>query len=189
MLTWRRTHQLAAKQLHKLVAQQSRAHKELNAIRKTRSQFVREWTSYLEQLTTLLEKQLHQKAEAMASLATAETGWQEQLASASKAIRQQMAAGTQTIPGSSDEEQEAMEAEVDADAAAEAQRQLVVEHSQQQEKSLLSALQSAAQAAEAQAQQYRERTPRRQRESDAKKEASMDDAKGGQPQVPPGAAQ
>ena len=152
--------QLATKQLHKLVAQQSKAHKELGALRKARSQFVREWTSYLESLTQLLEKQMGQKSEAMASMAEAEASWQAQLGEATRAIRQQTAPDTLTIE---DSDEDAMDAEIDVDAAAEASRQKAVEHSQQQEQGLLSALQSAVKASDAQAQQYRERTPRRQR--------------------------
>ena len=190
--------QLATKQLHKLVAQQSKAHKELGALRKARSQFVREWTSYLESLTQLLEKQMGQKSEAMASMAEAEESWQVQLGEATRAIRQQTAPDTLTIE---DSDEDAMDAEIDMDAAAEASRQKAVEHSQQQEQGLLSALQSAVKASDAQAQQYRERTPRRQRGSapEVKKEepgekpgTQPDDkqaAKGGAKQPPPGGAQ
>ena len=169
-------HQHATKQLHKLVAQQSRAHKELSALRKSRAIFVQEWTAYLGQLTQLLDKQMKQKAAAMEEMAKSETSWQDQLAAATRAIRQQTSAA-QVVQDSSDEEEDAMEAEVDADAHMEASRQAAVDNSLRQEAVLLTALQSAAQASEVQAQQYRERTPRRQRrgkESDIKDEPKDD---------------
>ncbi|OLQ11339.1 hypothetical protein AK812_SmicGene4821 [Symbiodinium microadriaticum] len=164
-------HQHATKQLHKLVAQQSRAHKELSALRKSRAIFVQEWTAYLGQLTQLLDKQMKQKAAAMEEMAKSEASWQDQLAAATRAIRQQTSAA-QVVQDSSDEEVDAMEAEVDADAQMEASRQAAVDNSLRQEAVLLTALQSAAQASEVQAQQYRERTLRRQRrkESDIKDE-------------------
>eukprot|EP00439_Symbiodinium_sp_Y106_P025412 s1746_g3.t1 len=187
------SHHHATKQLHKLVAQQSRAQKELLAIQKSRGIFVQEWSSYLDQLTQLLQKQVQQKEESLAALAASEAGWQEQLATATRAIRQQTSAtsSAQSIVDSSEEEQQAMEAEVEVDAAADASRQAAIEQSKLREANLIMALQSATAASAAQAQQYRERTPRRRKSEDkepeAKKEEMAPAAKGDV--TPPGKAQ
>ena len=187
------SHHHATKQLHKLVAQQSRAQKELLAIQKSRGIFVQEWSCYLDQLTQLLQKQVQQKEESLAALAASEAGWQEQLATATRAIRQQTSAtsSAQSIVDSSEEEQQAMEAEVEVDAAADASRQAAIEQSKLREANLIMALQSATAASAAQAQQYRERTPRRRKSEDkepeAKKEEMAPAAKGDV--TPPGKAQ
>ncbi|CAE7777764.1 unnamed protein product [Symbiodinium sp. CCMP2592] len=187
-------HQQTTKQLHRLVGQQSRAQKELLAIRKSRSLFVQEWSAYLDQLTQLLQKQLLQKEATLASMAESEQSWQEQLSTATRAIRQQTStASTAEAVLSSEEEQDAMDAEVDLDAALEASKQAAVESSQQKEANLIHALQSASAASAVQAQQYRERTPRRrksgEKEIEIKQEPGTEDAGGHDGTSHPGKAQ
>ena len=171
-------HRQTTKQLHKLVSQQSQAKKELHEVRRARSQFVSEWTSYLHKLTKLLEEQMGKKNTALAKLAETEERWLQQLHTSSKEIKKQSGAGLAAVEISSDDDAEDMDMQdhmVAEAAAQEAQRAAVIETSQQQEAALVEAMRLATAAAAAHEEEFRERTPRR-RNSGKPDEAAEDKA-------------
>ena len=119
---------------------------------------------YLRQLAELLQKQTEQKNEAMHQMAQSEERWMSVLQSTSRALQRQSGSGVGTaefVDASSSGEEDMA---VDASAAADASRQVAVEHSHQQETALMQALQAASAAAVVQEEEYRERTPRRRKD-------------------------
>ena len=147
-------------------------------MRRARSQFVSEWTSYLQKLTKLLEEQMGKKNQALSTLADTEERWLQQLHTSSKEIKKQSGAGLAAVEISSEDDTEDMDVQdsmVAEAAALEAQRAAVAETSLQQEVALVEALRLATAAAAAHEEEFRERTPRR-RSSGKADEAAEDKA-------------
>ena len=160
------------KQLHRLVSQQGSARRELQSIYKMRA-FLLEWTSYICQLCTLVEKQLQAKAATLQELDQAEEAWQTQLAQATSSIAQ--ASGVVPTPSVEtgepidlETEQEDAEQAV-ANAAAEASKKhKMLAELELQEKSISAALAQARTAANESVEALRQRTPTKGAKADGK---------------------
>ena len=163
----------STKQLHRLVSLQGTARRELQSIYKMRDSFLLEWSSYICQLCTLVEKQLADKASTLQELDRAEEAWQTQLAQTTSSL----AHASGVAPPSSVDIGEPIDLEVDPEeseqavavAAAEAsKKRKMLADLELQEKSVSAALAQARTAASESAEALRERTPRRGNKTEGK---------------------
>ena len=178
-----------SKELHRVVARQAEARRELDRIRAERSTFSSNWGSYLSDVLALLEKQLAERDETIQQLDEAEDVWEQRLREAAQQLAKH--ATTSGTAGSAasvidvDEEDSVEISEAMAvDAAEEESKRAVARRAQQaqqaqQKEKVLQALRSAQEAAQ---DPNRERTPRRQRPLDKQSES---DAKVPKEEAPP----
>ena len=185
-----------AKSLHRLVAAQGAARRQLAATRAARQDFVREWAGYVSGLCEMWKKQQEEKSQALAKFLEAEAQWEQQLAETTAQIAKAATDpdGTEMI----DLEEEAMDEEetkISELAQAEVQRQMLVDNMKEADRKIADSLQAAVDSAQRDALELgrpdRERSPRRRTvETPLKDKAakSTDAAGAGQQPAPGGGA-
>ena len=175
-----------AKSLHKLVATQSAARRQLKQTRTNRQDYIREWASYVGSVCQMWQQQLEEKDKILATFADSEAQWEAQLSEATRQIARLASEpgshGPIDVDAMDDEDQDEQEAMVDEHAKQDAQRQQAVETMKAAEAkitaSLLEANAAVAQQAAVLAKADRERSPRRKSDKDKPDAASTaDDAK------------
>ena len=153
----------ATKALHKLVASQATARRQVQEIQNKRRDYLQQWPGYLGQLGTLWESQLKDKAQFLDSLDSAESSWSHQLAEATAAISRTVSEQPDALEKKEVEDMEVMEAQVAEDASQDAQRRAARELQQQQEAQISEQFKLAKQAIDQQVSHgYRDasRSPR-----------------------------
>ncbi|CAE7940579.1 unnamed protein product [Symbiodinium sp. KB8] len=189
-----------AKSLHRLVAAQGAARRQLAATRAARQDFVREWASYVSGLCEMWKTQQEEKGQALAKFLETEAQWEQQLAETTAQIAKAATDpdGTEMI----DLETDAMDEEdtkISELAQAEVQRQALVEKMRAADQKIADSLQAAAESAQKDALELgrpdRERSPRRRvAEPPSKEKAEKPDKAEGtdagqkQPPMPVGGA-
>ena len=157
-----------AKTLHKLVAAQSQARRQLAATKAMRQDYTREWANYVSGLCTMWQEQLAEKARVFASFLEAEGQWEQQLLATSQQLARSAADPDQQEPIDVDSMEEE-EAQIDELARLDTQRQIAVDSMLQAEAKITASLQEAQEAvkqqAEAMVKTDRERSPRRRKET------------------------
>ena len=161
--------QQEAKNMHRAVSQQSTAKKELERVRAARSLFLQQWAQYISGLADLLQQQMEEQEETLASFDQKEAQWQEALAKSSAELKQLTDCPTldvQEVQESEDEmEVQAAEEMVDKAIAEEQQMKARREEQRQQSKQLQATLETMKQQAQHRAEEAKRdgsRTPRRQ---------------------------
>ena len=155
-----------AKSLHRLVAAQGAARRQLAATRAARQDFVREWAGYVSGLCEMWKTQQEEKSQALAKFLETEAQWEQQLAETTAQIAKAATDpdGTEMI----DLETDAMDEEetkISELAQAEVQRQVLVEKMKVADQKIADSLQAAVESAQKDALELgrpdRERSPRR----------------------------
>ena len=151
-----------AKELHRVVHQQTIARKGLQKVRQARRNYVSSWAAYTDQLAQMLDRQLQEQDKAIQSFAEAEAKWSKQLSDATTSLVT-LSGGAQHVPSDSEdmetEKSKPGDAEEDPWKAAE-----VAEELKQRQKQLTIALNQARDSAAAAAKDSTRdtsRTPRR----------------------------
>ena len=137
-----------AKALHKNVAAQASAAKQLAGLRAKRSKYLTEWQSYVKKLGETLQQQLEEKAAILAGFDAEEDVLQDALETAKSAVL--------TLAGGEAPAEDAMEAEAAEDDTSEARQKLKL-----QEEALQKSVAVMQQDAEQEKQREGSRTPRR----------------------------
>ena len=138
-----------AKALHKNVAAQASAAKQLAGLRERRSKYLIEWQSYVKKLGDTLKQQLEEKATILAGLDAEEDVLQEALETAKAAV---LSLAREEAPA----ETEAMDAELTEDNMQETRQRLLL-----QEEALQKSVALMQQDAVQERQREGSRTPRR----------------------------
>ena len=182
-----------AKELHRTVARQQEARRELNRIRTERSAFTAGWSSYIADLIGLIDQQMSDRETTMDSYDEAEDAWSLRLLEANRLLAQHASqnAAAPVIDLEADEvKMETAEAMVDATVEEEATIRATREAMRSQMAQQHAALQQALQAAKDATDTARERTPRRERKKPGAdgEEDGVKPAKASSPALPPGTA-
>ena len=157
-----------AKSLHRVVAHQAAAKRELTKLRTARTAYLQTWQGYLDQVTETIQQQVEDHGATMASYAEKEVQWEASLAEAAAALSKMT---RETEEDSQDSDVEIMEGVVEASAAAAAKAQHAADKTTAQHQELLKTLEAVKKAAmdettqDQASEQPRERTPRRSRSS------------------------
>ena len=158
-------HKAHAKSMHRLVALQSSARRELAATRASRQDYIKEWCGYVEGLCKLWEQHVEEKALTLSKFEEAEQQWERQLNEATQQLAslavEAPAEGSEAIDVDAMDEQEAM---VDEAARQEVKQQMVLQKMKETEQRVSEGLREACQSAAQQAAELmgdRERSPRR----------------------------
>ena len=151
-----------AKALHKLVAQRQEASAALERVRTERLSFEAGWASYTQALVDLLQKQLGEREATLKDLDESQEAWLQRLTEATSALKQ--ATRTGPVIDLDNEDEDAMEAEIDQAAQDSAkmevrQQRLTAQH--QQMLQLLTSVRDEATATAAPEKRDGSRTPRR----------------------------
>ena len=151
-----------AKALHKLVAQRQEASAALERVRTERLSFEAGWASYTQALVDLLQKQLGEREATLKDLDESQEAWLQRLTEATSALKQ--ATRTGPVIDLDNEDEDAMEAEIDQAAQDSAkmevrQQRLTAQH--QQMLQLLTSVRDEATATAAPEKREGSRTPRR----------------------------
>ena len=183
------------KAMHKVVARQQEAQRALSKVREDRQAYELAWGQYLEQLSTLMETQLQERATTLEKFDASEDAWRKQLEEASAELSKKAAQHLSPsmdveVQEISDQEIEEREKQVD-DAIEEAKLQhsrQAREHTDAKAKDLVKAMKNLREQLP-EKQRDGSRTPRRS----GSKEPSGADAPTGEPgggdkPTPPGQA-
>ena len=166
-----------AKNLHKLVAAQGAARRQLAQARSGRQDYMREWAQYVSDICKIWEVQLDEKNKALQTFQEAAEQWERQLNDSTQQIARLATEteGTQAIDVDSMSDQDAQEAQdahINELARQEVQRQAAQERLRAVEAKISTSLQEARAAAESQVnalpKSERERSPRRRAPLDVK---------------------
>ena len=154
----------AAKAMHRLVANQAQAKRQLQEIQSKRQDYLHRWAKYIGELGTLWESQLQDKELFLDQLDAAEATWSRQLGVATKATAKAVASPGEE--GECNDMEEDTEAEVAEAAALDVQRRTERQALQRTEQLILQQLKSAQdvvaqQVAEREASREASRSPRR----------------------------
>ncbi|CAE7750061.1 unnamed protein product [Symbiodinium microadriaticum] len=180
---------LQGKQLHQLVAKQTRSRKELTKIHNQRQQFDKVWYEYLGKLTQLVQTQLEERARTLEEFASSEEAWTKQLQEASSLLAQSTGGGrASTDEAMMDEEEDKVDQAIEAEAAQNRAREAAATQLQ----TLMQTLQAAQQQATENHGREGSRTPRRKKtapqavESSPESEPMAVDGKPGAGSTPAG---
>ncbi|OLQ11142.1 hypothetical protein AK812_SmicGene5064 [Symbiodinium microadriaticum] len=153
-----------AKHLHKVVASQAAAKRELAKLRTSRTAYLQAWNTYVEQVMTTLQQQVTEHGTTMAEFQEKETQWEAALQdSTSTLAKMTQDGGVETV---SDSDMESQENKVEAAIEAEAKARSAAERAQSQNQALIQAMEQVKTAAAEELKKdatdtNRERTPRR----------------------------
>ncbi|CAE7852303.1 SRP19 [Symbiodinium microadriaticum] len=170
-----------AKNLHRLVAAQGAARRQLAATRAARQDYVREWAQYVTGLCDMWRKQQEEKGKALEAFLTTEAQWEQQLAETTSLIAKVAVdpEGGETIDVEDADDMDEEDTRISELAQTEVQRQRFLEQMQAADQKITETLQAAAESVNLEAAELgrpdRERSPRR-RTTEAKgpKEAKAD---------------
>ncbi|CAE7778006.1 unnamed protein product [Symbiodinium sp. CCMP2456] len=166
-------HRAQTKSMHRLVATQSQAKRELAAARKARQDYLRDWSSYVDGLCSLWQGHIEEKAKAMDAFSEAEKQWELQLSGATNQLKQlatEESKETIDVEGMEEDEEEELLSDL---AQQDAQRQVALDNIAMTEQRISESLQEASRSAAQQVAAFtseRERSPRRRGNQPTKKE-------------------
>ena len=153
-----------AKSLHRLVAAQGAAKRQLATTKAARQDYMREWSAYVGGILGLWQKQLAEKTTAIEAFMAAEQQWESQLQETSQMIAK-VAADADNVEAIDVDAMEEEEERANEHARMDAQRQAALDTMRLAESKIIESLQEAAKTVEQQAAELikpeRERSPRR----------------------------
>ena len=153
-----------AKSLHRLVAAQGAAKRQLATTKAARQDYMREWSAYVGGILDLWQKQLAEKTTAIEAFMAAEQQWESQLQETSQMIAK-VAADADNVEAIDVDAMEEEEERANEHARMDAQRQAALDTMRLAESKITESLQEAAKTVEQQAAELikpeRERSPRR----------------------------
>ncbi|OLQ10081.1 hypothetical protein AK812_SmicGene6223 [Symbiodinium microadriaticum] len=179
------------KELHRAVAAQSAAKKQLIQTRAARAAYIAAWNEYIVQVSDLIQKQVQEQAAQLAHYDETEMAWRGSLEKATADLARMANVSTSSAPDE-ESEMEIAEAQVDNDIEAaqelERRRQQQVADSAKLVEVMASLKESAAQRLAQETSENREgsRTPRRQKQGpiDLTKDKEEKPTNAGQPPLP-----
>ena len=168
--------QNAAKALHRAVAAQASARRELDKIKTQRVQYLDQWASYIESVVKLLSTQMEEQDKVLEEFASKEAQWTETLQKASSELSKHSASerpDTEVDDERMQASEEMVDQAIEEEHLAQAQRQQQ-QASRAQLQVHLEALQNQVRAQAQDARREGSRTPRRKTEP---VDLTTDDAK------------
>ena len=168
--------QNAAKALHRAVAAQASARRELDKIKTQRVQYLDQWASYIESVVKLLSTQMEEQDKVLEEFAIKEAQWTETLQKASSELSKHSASerpDTEVDDERMQASEEMVDQAIEEEHLAQAQRQQQ-QASRAQLQAHLEALQNQVRAQAQDARREGSRTPRRKTEP---VDLTADDAK------------